>query len=178
MNLIEMIKNEMNGGVISSLSQKAGVSEEEVKNGLSAGVPAVLAGVLKNATSGGDPSFLGKMLAGGVGSNVEDLAGADHESLLKKGRSLLSGLFGGDTESVTEAVSSSSGLSNVKSAGLLAMIVPFITGAVSKLMVSKGWSVSDLMSKIFESKDAIVAALPNGLTDSMGLAYLYVPHPD
>ncbi|WP_316835374.1 DUF937 domain-containing protein [Pedobacter nutrimenti] len=178
MNLIEMIKNEMNGGVVSSLSQKAGVSEEEVKSGLSAGVPAVLAGVLKNATSGGDPSFLGKMLAGGTGNSAEDLAGSDHESLLEKGNSLLSGLFDRDTGLVTEAVSFSSGLSNAKSAGLLAMIVPFITGVVSKLMVSNGWSVSDLMTKIFESKDAIVAVLPQRLTDSMGLIYLYAPHPD
>jgi OOP family OmpA-OmpF porin len=176
MNLIEMIKNEMNGGVVSSLSQKAGVSEDEVKNGLSAGIPAVLAGVLKNATSGGDPSFLGKMLAGGAGSSVENLAGNDQESLLEKGRSLLNGLFGRDTGSVTEAVSSSTGLSSVKSEGLLAMIVPFITGVVSKLMVSKGWSVSDLMTKIFESKGAIVSALPTGLTDSMGLANLHQPH--
>nr|WP_199083441.1 DUF937 domain-containing protein [Pedobacter sp. ASV19] len=162
MNLIEIIKNEMNG-VVSFLSQQAGVSEEEIQNGLSAGVPAVLAGVLKNATSGGDPSFLGKMLAGGTDTSVEDLADSDHETLLEKGRFLLSGLFGNDTGSVTEAVCSSSGLSNVKSADLLAMIVPFITGVVSKLMVGRGWSVSDLMNKIFESKDAIVAALPKGL---------------
>ena len=179
MNLIEMIKNEMGSDVVSSLSQKAGVTTDQVQSGLSAGIPAVLAGILKNGASG-DSGFLGKILSGvtGAGSNPADLLNGDHDSLLEKGKSLLGGLFGSDTDAVTNAVSSSSGLSGAKTAGLLAMVVPLITGYISKLMASKGWGISDLLGKIFESKSAITAALPTGLSDSLGLANISLPKVD
>ncbi|TCC97888.1 OmpA family protein [Pedobacter hiemivivus] len=176
MNLIEMIKNEMGSDVISSLSQKAGVSEDQVKTGISAGIPAVLAGILKNGV-GGDSGFLGKMLSGAssLGSKPEEVLNGDQGDLLEKGKSLLGGLFGNDSEAVSGAVASSTGLSGTKSAGLLAMIVPLITGYISKLMASKGWGISDLVGKIFESKADIAAALPQGLSDSLGLANVKMP---
>ncbi|ETZ23704.1 OmpA family protein [Pedobacter sp. V48] len=179
MNLIEMIKNEIGSDAISSLSQKAGVTEDQVQTGLSAGIPAILAGILKNGASG-DTGFLGNILSGvtGSGSDPADLLNDDRDSLLEKGKSLLGGLFGGDTKAVTDAVSSSSGLSGAKTKGLLAMIVPLITGYISKLMASKGWSISDLLGKIFESKSAITAALPAGLSDSLGLASINIPKVD
>ncbi|MEJ2901256.1 OmpA family protein [Pedobacter panaciterrae] len=179
MNLIEMIKNEIGSDAISSLSQKAGVTEDQVQTGFSAGIPAILAGILKNGASG-DTGFLGNILSGvtGSGSNPADLLNDDQDSLLEKGKSLLGGLFGGDTGAVTDAVSSSSGLSGAKATGLLAMIVPLITGYISKLMASKGWNISDLLGKIFESKSAIAAALPSGLSDSLGLASINIPKVD
>lgn len=179
MNLIEMIKNEIGSDAISSLSQKAGVTEDQVQTGLSAGIPAVLAGILKNGASG-DTGFLGNILSSvtGSGSNPADLLNDDQDSLLEKGKSLLGGLFGGDTGAVTDAISSSSGLSGAKTTGLLAMIVPLITGYISKLMASKGWGISDLLGKIFESKSDIAAALPSGLSDSLGLASINIPKVD
>jgi outer membrane protein OmpA-like peptidoglycan-associated protein len=173
MNLIETLKDQMSSGVVSSLSQKAGLTEEQVKTGISAGIPAVLAGILKNGASG-DTGFPGKIL--GPGNNPDDLLNGDHESLLDKGKSMLSGLFGGNSDAVTNAVSSSSGISGAKATGLLAMIVPLIAGGISKLMASKGWSISDLTTKLFESKADIAAALPQGLGSSLGLANLSIPH--
>ncbi|SHG30734.1 OmpA family protein [Pedobacter caeni] len=178
MNLIEMLKNEVSPGLISSLSQKAGVSEEQVQSGFSAGIPAVLAGILKNG-AGGDSGFLGGLLSNitgsGAESNADDLSATNDDSLLEKGKSMLGGLFGKDSDTLTNAISSSSGLSGEKSAGLLAMIVPLVTGFISKIMASKGWSITDLLGKIFESKADISAALPQGLSDSLGIANINMP---
>lgn len=179
MNLIEMLKNEVSGSLISSLSQKAGVTEDQVKTGFSAGIPAVLAGILKNGAGGG---FLDSILPGVTGSTATDAAdslvnGAD-DSLLEKGKSMLGTLFGSDTGSVTNAVSTATGLPEGKSAGLLAMIVPLVTGLIAKLMASKGWSASDLLAKVFESKNEIAAALPPGLGSSLGIGNVQLPHLD
>ena len=178
MNLIEMIKSGIGSDVVSSLSQKAGVSEDQVKSGISAGIPAVLAGILKNGV-GGNTGFLSKILSGvtntGADGRPEDVLNTDQDSLLEKGKSLLGGLFGNDTDAVTGAVASSSGLSTGKASGLLAMIVPLIIGYISKLMSSKGWGVSDLLGKIFENKSDITAALPQGLSSSLGLANIRMP---
>ncbi|WP_316822655.1 OmpA family protein [Pedobacter gandavensis] len=177
MNLIEMLKNEVSGNLISSLSQKAGVTEDQVKTGFSAGIPAVLAGILKNGTGAG---FLDTILPGLSGSSTtdpgQDLLNGQEDTLLEKGKSMLGSLFGSDTSSVTNAVSSATGLPEGKSAGLLAMIVPLVTGLITKLMSSKGWSVSDLLSKIFESKAEIAAALPPGLSSSLGIGNIHLPN--
>ncbi|MCX2450175.1 OmpA family protein [Pedobacter sp. PLR] len=177
MNLIEMLKNEVSGGVISSLSQKAGVTEDQVKTGFSAGIPAVLAGILKNGAGGG---LLDSILPGLTGSaatnSPDDLLNGSSDSLLEKGKSMLGSLFGNDSGSVTSAVSTATGLPEGKSAGLLAMIVPLVTGLISKLMASKGWSVSDLLGKIFESKSEIAAALPPGLSSTLGIANIKLPN--
>jgi OOP family OmpA-OmpF porin len=181
MNLIEMLKNEVSPSVISSLSQKAGVTEDQVQTGFSAGIPAILAGILKNGV-GGDSGFLGKMLSNvtnsGTVSHTEDLPGSDDDSLLEKGKAMLGGLFGQDSDALTNSVSASSGLSADKSAGLLAMIAPLVTGFIAKIMASKGWSITDLLGKIFESKADITAALPQGLGESLGLAGINMPNVD
>jgi OOP family OmpA-OmpF porin len=178
MNLIELLKNEVSDKVISSLSQKAGVSEDQVKTGFSAGIPAILAGILKNG-AGGNSGFLGNIMSGITGSspdnNPTDLLNGSEDSLLEKGKSLLGGLFGNDTNAVTNSLSSSTGLSPEKSTGLLAMIAPLVTGFISKIMASNGWNFKDLLGKIFESKSDITAALPQGLGDSLGLANIKMP---
>jgi len=181
MNLIEMLKNEVSPSVISSLSQKAGVTEDQVKTGFSAGIPAILAGILKNG-AGGDSGFLSKMLSNvtnsGAVSQTEDLLSDGDDSLLEKGKSMLGGLFGNDSDALSNSVSSASGLSADKSAGLLAMIAPLVTGFIAKIMASKGWSITDLLGKIFESKAEITAALPQGLGTSLGLASITMPNVD
>lgn len=179
MNLIEMLKNEVSGNVISSLSQKAGVTEDQVKAGFSAGIPAVLAGILKNGAGGG---FLDSILPGVTGStaanSTDDLVNGPEDSLLEKGKSMLGSLFGNDSGAVSTAVATATGLPEGKSAGLLAMIVPLITGLITKLMASKGWGVSDLLGKIFESKNEIAAALPASLGTSLGIGNMHPPKLD
>ncbi|MDN5288083.1 MAG: hypothetical protein JWR38_4357 [Mucilaginibacter sp.] len=176
MNLIETLKDQMNSGVVSSLSQKIGLSDEQVNAGISAGIPTILAGILKKG-SNGDTGFLGKILGNvtGSGKSPDELLSGDHESLLEKGKSILGDLFGGDTDAITNAVSSSSGINGAKATGLLAMITPLITGGISKLMGSNGWSITDFLGKLFENKADIAAALPAGLGSTLSLANVNIP---
>jgi outer membrane protein OmpA-like peptidoglycan-associated protein len=176
MNLIETLKDQMNSGVVSSLGQKIGLSDDQVNTGISAGIPTILAGILKKGSSG-DTGFLGKTLGNvtGAANDPDELLNGDHESLLEKGKSILGGLFGGDTDAVTNAVSNSSGISGVKAAGLLALITPLVTGGISKLMGSNGWSITDLVGKLSENKADITAALPQDLGSTLGLANINAP---
>jgi len=172
MNLIETLKNEVSDNVISSLSHKAGVSENQARTGFSVGIPAVLAGILKNGSEA-SPGFLGNLLSKsdnfGIDNGPEELLNNNNESLLDKGKGMLNDLFGIDATALTNTVASSTGLSADKSTGLIAMIIPLVTGYISKTMTNNGWNVSDLLGKIFENKSDIMAALPQGLTSSLGL---------
>lgn len=178
MNLIEMLNNELSNTIVSALSQKVGVSEEQVQTGFSAGIPAVLAGILKNG-GGANSGFLSRMLSNVTNSGSEiqpnDILNQDHDSLSEKGKALLVGLFGNDTGAITNALSSSSGLSLEKSSGLMTMIVPVISRFISKIMTVNGWGISDLLGKIFENKDTITSALPQGLSSLLGLSNISMP---
>ncbi|HUH33716.1 MAG TPA: OmpA family protein [Daejeonella sp.] len=177
MDFIEMLKNEVSNNSINLISQQTGEGEEKTKAGIFAAIPAVLAGIMKNGTTGG-AGFLTNMLTGEVGDRMGGISGSnltDTNSLLDRGKSMLGSLFGEDTDSVTNAISDSSGLSRQKSSGLLAMAAPIIIGAITQLMKSKGWSISDLLRKLFESKSEIASSLPGNLGSIFGLASLRTP---
>lgn len=148
MNLIEMIKEEFNGTVRSSISQKTGASEDQVDKGLSVAIPSVLGGILKNS-GGNNENFLSGLLnITGDANLVDNPDEADDSQLLEKGSALTNNLFGSDRETITNEISNATGLDQGKSSGLLAMIVPAVTGLISKLMTKHNWNFSDLVGRI------------------------------
>jgi OmpA-OmpF porin, OOP family len=160
MDLIGILKEEVEKNSISLISQKTGESEEKTKAGIFATIPAVLAGIMKNGASGGT-GFLKDLIPGYSAdepSIMPDRDLQDGDSLMNRGKSMLGNLFGSETESVSNAVSESSGIDRQKSSGLVAMAIPVIMGAVSRLMGRNGWNFSDLLGKLFESKSAIISA--------------------
>ena len=177
MDLIGMLKEEVSKNSVNLIAQKTGESEERTQAGIFAAIPAVLAGIMKNGMSGG-AGFLKGLLpdqAAGLPGAVPEDEAEQGETLLERGKSMLANLFGADTDSVAGAVSAESGIDSQKSAGLLAMAVPVIMGAVKRLMSRNGWSFSDLLSKLFENKSDIEAALPANLSSAFGLASLSMP---
>ncbi|WP_118196411.1 DUF937 domain-containing protein [Albibacterium indicum] len=171
MNLIEMIKEEIDGSVLSSISQKAGISEEQAENGFSVAIPAVLGGILKN-NDGENSGLLSGLFVQGT---TDDQPTEDDSQLLDRGSAMASNLFGTERESLTNELSNATGLNHDRSSGLLAMIVPTITGLISKLMTKHNWNFSDVLGRVVSSKDEIFSSLPTGLRNSFGLADIGVP---
>jgi OOP family OmpA-OmpF porin len=177
MNLIESLKSEIGTSVINQISEKVGVTTDQASSALNAGIPAVLAGILKNNDSLSGSGFLGNLLSNATGSlfNAEDTASGT-ESWLNKGKDLVGSIFGANSSAVTSSLASHIGLGEEKSSGLFAMILPLITGAIGKLVSKNGWSVTDLISKIWENKTEISSALPAGLSSSLSLANVNLPN--
>lgn len=155
MNLIEMIKEEIDGDVLSSISQKAGVSQEQAEKGLSATIPAVLAGILKN-NNGENSSLLGGLFVQGAG---DDQSEEDDSQLLNRGSAMANSLFGTEREKLTTEVGNATGLDHNKASGLLAMAVPTITGLISKLMTKHNWNLTDVLGRVASTKDDIATSL-------------------
>jgi len=171
MNLIEMIKEEIDGNVLSSISQKAGVSEEQAEKGFSVAIPAVLGGVLKN-NDGENSGLLSGLFVQGA---TDDQPAEDDSQLLDRGSAMAANLFGDQRESLTTEIANATGLNHDRSSGLLAMIVPTITGLVSKLMTKHNWNFSDVLGRVTSSRDEIFSSLPAGLRSSFGLADISTP---
>lgn len=176
MSLIESLKSEIGTTVIDQISKRAGVTSDQAGSAIATGVPAVLAGILKNGSSSNGSGFLGNLLTsvGDFLPGVED--DTQDDGLLNKGKALLSNLFGNNLSTLTNSVVGQTGLTEEKSTGLLAITVPFITGAISKLVSKNGWSVTDLMGKIFENKSEITDALPGDLKTGLSLAGVSLPN--
>lgn len=166
MNLIEMIKEEVDGNVLSSISQKAGTSEEQTKKGFSVAIPAVLSGILKN-NDGDNSGLLSGLFVQGA---TDDQPDEDDSQLLNRGSSMINNLFGNEREPLTAEISNATGLDHDRSSGLLAMIVPTVTGLISKLMTKHNWNFSDVLGRIVSSKDDIFSSLPAGVRRTFGLA--------
>jgi OmpA-OmpF porin, OOP family len=176
MDLIERLQDEVSDNSVNLISQQTGESAERTRAGIFAAIPAVLAGIMKSGTSGGS-GFLSSVMPGRQPEGA-DITGADYtdsDSLLERGGSMVSNLFGEDRDSVAGAISDSSGIGRQKSASLLAMAVPVIMGTITRLMSSRGWSFSDLLKKLFENKSAIASSLPGNLGSTFGLASLHAP---
>lgn len=163
MDFIEKLKEDISDDSISLISQKSGENVEKTRAGIFAAIPAVLAGIMKNGSSGS--TGLSNLLSSNASLT-------DGDSLLDRGQSMLGNLFGADTDSVTNAISDSSGISRQKASGVLAMAAPVILGAITRLMSSKGWSFTDLIRNLFENKASIASSLPGNLGSTFGLASL------
>ena len=176
MDLIERLQDEVSDNSVNLISQQTGESADRTRAGIFAAIPAVLAGIMKSGATG-NSGVLSTLMPGRQpgGADVTGTDYTDSDSLLESGGSMVSNLFGDDTDSVANAISDSSGISHQRSGSLLSMAVPIIMGALTRLMSSRGWSFSDLVKKLFENKSAIASSLPGNLGSTLGLASLHAP---
>ncbi len=178
MNLIDTLKNEMDGEAVNLLSQKLNITSEQTQAGLSAIIPTVLAGIIKKVSGTGSLGSLGPIFTGNVQSVEVDPESeyGDTSSLLRRGRMIVGDLFGGKTEEISNEVSKKTSLSIDKSKNLLTMAMPLIMGHIDKLIANKGWTMPDFVGKLFEEKASVENQLPSGLVSSFGLSGLSLPH--
>ncbi len=177
MKLIENVKSEISSSVINQISERLGITHEQANSAVDAGIPTVLAGILKNNSHLSEGGFLDNLMSNVSGT----LFGTDNDTTngdtwLDRGKSLMGTVFGLETNTVANAVANQAGVSEEKSHGLLAMIIPFVTGAVSKVFASNGWNSSDFFTKLWGHKDEISAALPASLGTSLGITNLAPPN--
>lgn len=173
MSLIDSLKNEINISDINGIGESLGLNTIQVGSALNTAIPAVLAGFLKNGNSSIDglkDLFLSN-------SNVSAAALADSKiSGVNSGKSLLSSVFGTDDMAIVQSMGDKLGLTGEKTSNLLESIIPFITGAITKLITSKGWSMPEFLQKIIDNKSEITAALPSELHSKLGLTNFDIPH--
>lgn len=178
MNLIDILKNELGGEAVDSLSKKLDIAPEQAQSGLSAVIPSVLAGILKKVSGAGSLGSLSSIFTGNPQSVEAEPENefADSNSLLSRGSTIIGDLFGGKTDEISKEISQKANLSTDKSKSLLTMAAPLVMGHIDKLIASKGWSMPDFVGKLFEEKASIENYLPAGLISSFGLASLSLPH--
>lgn len=171
MNLVETLKNEIDRSTINQVGEKVGITSEQVDRALSAGIPATLSAMLKNNSLLTGSGFLSKMLSGGASSNLGNIVNGTTAPQTGDD-DVAQEVYGNNFSAVKQSIAEQAGVDAGKSGTLLSAIIPLVTGAISKTMSKNNWSVGDFISKIWDSKDSIVAALPAGLSSSFGLGLM------
>ena len=109
MNL-EALFGLLQGQDLGKLTEQIGGSNTQVKDGVAAALPAILAAVNKNANNSEKAEGLNNALNQHDGSILNNLGSYLQNPDLKDGAGILGHLFGNNTQNVANAVSQSSGL--------------------------------------------------------------------
>ena len=132
MNL-EALLGLLQGQDIENLASQVGGNEGEVKNGVMAALPAMLAALGKNAgTEKGAEELNNALEKKHDGSILDNLSGYLSNPDLKDGAGILNHLFGNQTSNVANAVSQSSGLDTNGSMKMLQMLAPVLMGMLGQ----------------------------------------------
>jgi hypothetical protein len=176
MNMVEAIKEQLSGQVMSKLSSLVGENEAKTKTAVGAAIPAVLSGLSSVASSGSGAQKLASALGNfdtGSLSNIAGMLSGNSGAMLEQGTAILGSLFGGSTLSgIINALSRFSGMGAGASKNLLGYLMPLMLGTIAGKMGPKGLNPQALASMFAEQKANISSALPSGfsLNDIPGLA--------
>ena len=111
---------------LEKLTSQIGGTEGQVKNGLEAALPAMLAALNKNTGTEKGAEALNNALEKHDGSILNNLSGYLSNPDLKDGTGILNHLFGNQTTNVANAISQSSGLDTNGSMKMLQMLAPIV----------------------------------------------------
>jgi hypothetical protein len=165
LNIVDMVKGYLTGGITNSLSSLLGESKEKTQSGIDAAIPGVLSGFdtvastpdgaqrLASAVDKGDDGILSN-LSSILGSTASGDAGSGIlQSVLGSGAlSQLAGLIG-----------KSSGLSGKSTGTLLSLLAPVVIGVLKKLTTSGGLDAAGLSNLLSGQRSNIAAAMPEGM---------------
>jgi OmpA-OmpF porin, OOP family len=161
--------NEFRDDTLNSVASTLGESAARTQSALAGVLPALIGGIDRKASTMDEAASLLDVikrnnLDSGTFADVSTAMRAPGgiNGLINLGRPLLDSLFGRRTGSVTDWVSSLSGINRTSSSSLLSLALPIVLGAIAKRVRSSGWSVSNLMNLLGEQRSFLGDA-PAGL---------------
>jgi hypothetical protein len=166
-SLMEQLNNK---GAIEQIAGRLGVDPAKASSAVSAAVPALLAGLAKNAEKPeGAAALAGALERDHDGSVLDDDQYFEHYEEKKPG-GILGHVFGEKTGAVESQVSALGGLGGGQGADLMKMLAPLVMGYLGKEKSSGGLDIGSL-SKVLAGGGGGGAGglqLPGGLGEILG----------
>lgn len=153
-------------GAVDQIAGRLGVSPEQAHSAVSAGLPAILAGLARNTQRQEGAAALANALEKDHdGSVLDDNAYFDSYEQ-KDGQGILGHVFGEKTGAVQSQVSALGGLDPAQGGQLLQMLAPLVMGFLGKEKSSGGLDVGQLAQMLQGGAGGL--QLPGGLGDILG----------
>ncbi|MFV0607440.1 MAG: DUF937 domain-containing protein [Niabella sp.] len=165
-NIVDLVKNYATSEVISKASSFLGESEGGITKAVSGLIPSLLGGLTAKATAseaGAEEIFQAAKSSNDSGllGNLGSLFG--NADILSKGKDLFGSLFGSNSNSILDTISSFAGIKSSSSGSLVSMLLPLISGILGKQAADNNLGASGLASFLGNQKSNIQSALPSGL---------------
>jgi hypothetical protein len=169
LNLVELVKDQLAGGVLTKLPELLGTTQTTANTAVNAAVPALLAALGSTASSRNGAqniqSTLDSFDARVLNDIPQSLSGGG-KSLADMGTSLLGSLFGSGTVSgLSGILSRFAGIDSGKSSSLLSLLAPIVLGTLKSR--TQGMGADGLATFLEDQKPNIVNAMPSGLSSAL-----------
>lgn len=175
-NLLDMLKENISGDMISQASKFLGENESGVKSAMGDIMPSVLGSMIN---FGGTDSGAGKMMNmlkdenhdGSILDNLGGLfgGGSATSGLVNTGSSLMKGMMGQSMlGSVVDMISSRSGVSKSSSSSMMSMIAPIAMGMIGRYAKNKAFNAVGLGSFLRGQRSNVMGSMPSAISNLMG----------
>ncbi|MBX9842744.1 MAG: DUF937 domain-containing protein [Xanthobacteraceae bacterium] len=165
-NLVSFIMQFLTPDMVARIAAALGLSPKDAQTGISAAVPALLAGLTGAAErpGGAQSLFNAVKQQSGMLDNLGSLIGAGRQgSVVDAGSQLLTTLLGGQQQSaLAGAVGKFAGLGQGAGSSLLAMLAPVALGAIGKQLGPGALDAGSLTNLLASQKGQIADAMPTG----------------
>jgi hypothetical protein len=135
MNILETILNAQGGATAREAGRSVGLSQDQASSALSALVPALAAGLQRNASQpGGLESLLGALSGGGHSRYVDDPSTLGQSDVVSNGNAILGHILGSKdvSRAVASRASAQTGLGEDVLKKLLPIAATLVMGSLAK----------------------------------------------
>ncbi len=168
LDLLESAENYLTPELIQQASVLVNETPEKTERAVSCVVPTLLAGVLDSGASPAGIQKVMQMISEGGFENkliafTSDHADSKLNGFITSGKLIMTGLFGGRVDSITDNIARNSGIRHSSAASLMALSAPLVMGLLGREVRTNGLNGSSLMTLLMRQRESIVRNLPTGL---------------
>ncbi len=159
--------------IVKSVAGQLGINEKEASAAVSTAMPAILAGMTKNARSAEGAESLNKALEtkhdGSLLDNLSSMLQRQAGELQRDGDGILGHVFGGKRSALEQGVARQAGISSGKAGSLLSTLAPIVMAFLASRVQSGGLDAGGLGQALGQERERAQAqgGLGGGLLGSL-----------
>ncbi len=128
----------ISGGGLSAISKRTKLGREDVAKVLSAGIPALVGGMRRNAGAAEGAASLSRALGDHSADDVSDPGAFLKNADLKDGKKILGHVLGSDRDELVGEIAKATGVTKGKTTTILALVAPLLLTLLSSQNGSSG----------------------------------------
>lgn len=136
MNLSELLNSSIGQSIVKNVAGQLGMDEKQASTAVSTAMPAILAGMTKNASSQAGAESLNKALEskhdGSLLDNLSSILQGNAGALQQDGDGILGHVFGKNRAAVEQGVARQAGISSGNASSLLSTLAPIVMAYLGK----------------------------------------------
>ena len=136
MDLSELLNSSIGQSIVRSVAGQLGVNEQQASGAVSMAIPAILAGMTRNAQSQDGADSLNNALEskhdGSLLDNLTGMVEGHPQQLQSDGDGILGHVFGNRRAAIEQGIAQKSGISMNKIGPLLAILAPIVMAYLGK----------------------------------------------